>query len=41
MEIDKLDLVDNNTLVLKTFNDYASDIDRQLIEVNITSDYCI
>ena len=34
----KLDLVDNNTLVLKTFNDYASDIDRQLIEVNITSD---
>ena len=34
----KLDLVDNNTLVLKTFNDYASDIDRQLIEVNITPD---
>ena len=33
----KLDLVDN-TLVLKTFNDYASDIDRQLIEVNITPD---
>ena len=32
----KLDLVDNNTLVLKTFNDYASDIDRQLVEVNIT-----
>ena len=34
----KLDLVDNNTLVLKTFNDYAGDIDRQLIEVSITSD---
>lgn len=34
----KLDLVDNNTLVLKTFNDYASDIDRQLIEVSITKD---
>ena len=32
----KLDLVDDNTLVLKTFNDYASDIDRQLVEVNIT-----
>lgn len=34
----KLDLVDDNTLVLKTFNDYAGDIDRQLIEVSITSD---
>ena len=34
----KLGLVDNNTLVLKTFNDYASDIDRQLIEVSITKD---
>src|SRR5699024_4798405 len=34
----KLDLVDDNTLVLKTFNDYASDIDRQLAEININLD---
>ena len=34
----KLNLVDNNTLVLKTFNDYAGDIDRKLIEVTVTSD---
>ena len=34
----KLNLVDDNTLVLKTFNDYAGDIDRKLIEVTITSD---
>jgi len=34
----KLDLVDDNTLVLKTFNDYAGDIDRQLMEVNITAE---
>ncbi len=34
----KLDLVDNNSLVLKTFNDYASDIDRQLVEVSVTKD---
>lgn len=34
----KLDLVDDDELVLKTFNDYASDIDRQLIEVEITPD---
>lgn len=34
----KLNLVDDNTLVLKTFNDYVGDIDRKLIEVTVTSD---
>ena len=34
----KLGLVDDNTLVLKTFNDYEGEIDRKLIEVIITSD---
>ena len=34
----KLNLVDNSTLVLKTFNDYASEIDRQIVEVIITSE---
>ena len=33
----KLNLVDDSTLVLKTFNDYASEIDRQIVEVIITS----
>ena len=34
----QLDLVDDSTLVLKTFNDYASEIDRQIVEVIITSE---
>jgi cell volume regulation protein A len=34
----KLNLVDDSTLVLKTFNDYASEIDRQIVEVIITSE---
>ena len=34
----KLNLVDDDTLVLKTFNDYASEIDRQIVEVGITSE---
>ena len=33
-----LDLVDDSTLVLKTFNDYASEIDRQIVEIGITSE---
>ena len=33
-----LDLVDDSTLVLKTFNDYASEIDRQIVEIVITSE---
>ncbi|SCI43554.1 MULTISPECIES: potassium/proton antiporter [unclassified Romboutsia] len=32
----KLDLVDENTRVLKTFNDYSGDIDKKIIEVAIT-----
>ncbi len=32
----QLDLVDDNSLVLKTFNDYASEIDRQLVEISVT-----
>ena len=31
----KLDLVDNNTTVLKTFNDYSGDMSTKLIELNI------
>ena len=34
----KLNLVDDSTLVLKTFNDYASEIDRQIVEIVITSE---
>ena len=34
----QLDLVDDSTLVLKTFNDYASEIDRQIVEIGITSE---
>ncbi len=31
----KLDLVDDNTPVLKTFNDYDGEISSKLIEVNV------
>ncbi|UWD49239.1 potassium/proton antiporter [Clostridioides difficile] len=34
----KLDLVDDNTPVLKTFNDYDGEISSKLIEVNIDND---
>lgn len=34
----KLDLVDDNTPVLKTFNDYDGEISSKLIEVNIDDD---
>lgn len=34
----KLDLIDDNELVLKTFNDYAGDIDRELAEVYVGDD---
>ena len=31
----KLDLVDNTTTVLKTFNDYSGDMSTRLIELNV------
>lgn len=34
----KLDLVDNTTTVLKTFNDYSGDMSTKLIELNINKD---
>ncbi|WP_042273950.1 potassium/proton antiporter [[Clostridium] dakarense] len=34
----KLDLVDNSTTVLKTFNDYDGEISSKLIEVNVPED---
>ena len=34
----KLDLIDDNELIFKTFNDYAGDIDRELVEVYVGDD---
>ena len=34
----KLNLIDDDELVFKTFNDYAGDIDRELVEVYVGND---
>ncbi|MPN22228.1 K(+)/H(+) antiporter NhaP2 [bioreactor metagenome] len=34
----KLDLIDNNSSILKTFNDYTEDKSTKLIEVSVTED---
>ncbi len=34
----KLNLIDDNELIFKTFNDYAGDIDRELVEVYVGDD---
>ena len=34
----KLDLVDNSTTVLKTFNEYSGDISTRLIELSVSKD---